>query len=157
MHQESLEQRVARLDAVEAIKRLKAQYCAYCDDNYNPEGIASQFTHDGIWDGEAFGRYVGRDEIKGFFRRISGDILFAAHLVLNPIIEVQGADHATGKWRLIMPATAQENGKKEARWLLGAYDERYVRIDGVWHFQLLKVHFNFYVPHLTGWADVAVP
>jgi len=156
MPEATLEQRLARLEAIEAIKRLKARYCAYCDDHYDPEGIASLFTEDGVWDGEAFGRHVGRDAIRGFFRRVSGEIVFAAHLVLNPIIEVADAGHATGKWRLIMPATVPVDGRKEARWLLGAYDERYVAIDNVWLFQTLNFHINFYEPHLGTWAESAV-
>ena len=157
MSELTLEERVARLEAVEAIKRLKARYCAYCDNNYDPEGLAGLFTQAGVWDGETFGRYVGRDEIKSFFQRTSGNIVFAAHLVLNPIIEIKDADHQTGKWRLIMPATAQEAGQRVARrWLIAAYDERYVRVGGTWLFEHLKLHVNFYEPHATGWAQSAV-
>jgi SnoaL-like domain len=152
-----LEERIARLEAVEAIKHLKARYCAYCDNKYNPEGLASLFIEEGIWDGETFGRYVGRGEIQSFLQRTSDNIIFAAHLVLNPIIEIGDADHAVGQWRLIMPATIQENGQKEARWLVAAYDERYVRRDSTWFFELLKLHVNFYEPHGRGWAHSAVP
>ena len=49
-----LAQRVARLEAIDEIKRLKARYCAYCDDDYDPEGIAGLFVEDGLWDGERF-------------------------------------------------------------------------------------------------------
>jgi hypothetical protein len=121
-----------------------------------PRALLVSSPKRGVWDGETFGRYVGRDEIKSFFQRTSGNIIFAAHLVLNPIIEIKGADHAIGKWRLIMPATVQENGQKEARWLIAAYDERYVRVDGAWFFEHLKLHINFYEPHAIGWARSAV-
>lgn len=139
----SEQQRLARLEAIEAIKQLKYRYCAYCDDHYNPSGIAALFTEDAIWEGESFGQHVGRAAIKAHFERVSGEIVFAAHLALNPIIEVDG-DTATGKWRLIMPATVITRGIKEARWLLGAYDDHYVRVDGVWMFQHLRFHINFY-------------
>jgi hypothetical protein len=71
------------------------------------------------------------------------------------IIEVDG-DTATGKWRLIMPATVMTSGVKEARWLLGAYDDRYVSVDGVWKFKRLSFHINFYSPHVGSWAESAV-
>src|SRR5581483_9614760 len=112
---QALEQRIARLEAIEEIKRLKARYCAYCDDGYDPDGIAGLFTEAGIWDGESFGRHVGRAEIRAFFARASGDITFAAHLVLNPIIDIADATHARGKWRLIMPATVRIDGRSVAR------------------------------------------
>src|SRR5579864_2130844 len=99
----SVEQRLARLEAIEEIKALKAHYCAYADDDYDAEGMAALFVPDGVWDGgQEFGRYVGRQEFKNFLDRTRGQIRFAAHLVLNPIIEIQDADHATGLWRLLM-------------------------------------------------------
>ena len=156
MAQADLAERISRLETIEAIKQLKARYCAYCDDNYDPEGIGSLFVEDGIWDGERFGRYVGREQIKAFFRSISGEIVFAAHLVLNPIVEVQDAEHATGKWRLIMPATFRSDGKNEARWLVAAYEDSFVRVGGTWMFKTLRVHVNFLEPHQGTWASSAV-
>ena len=154
MSGETLEARIDRLEAVEAIKKLKHQYCAYCDDGYDPEGIASLFVEDAVWDaGEAFGRYEGRAAIKEFFRGVSKQIVFAAHLVVNERIEVDG-DRARGDWCLIMPGTMiDDDGKRVAHWLSGVYDDRYVRIDGRWLFESLKVTIHFVKPHLEGWAD----
>ncbi len=39
---------------IEQIKQLKHRYCAYCDEQYDPDGIASLFTEDGVWDGGPF-------------------------------------------------------------------------------------------------------
>jgi hypothetical protein len=152
-----LVRRVARLTAIDEIKRLKARYFEYCDHNYDPDGITGLFAKDGVFDGEQFGRHVGHDQIRAYFSRISGQIVFAAHLGLNPIIEVADDDHATGRWRLIMPATTRANGKNEARWLVGAYDDRYVRVDGVWLFKIMKLHVNLFEPHHASWAETAVP
>lgn len=153
----SLEQRLDRLESIEAIKQLKAVYCMYCDAKYDPEGICSLFTADGVWDGgEAFGRYEGTDQIRKFFESISGDIVFAAHLVLNPIITVDG-DKARGRWWLHMPCTAiNESGKPEGRWLLSEYDEQYVRRDGKWKFKELRLDVKYYVPHLQDWAAASI-
>ncbi len=150
----NIEERLARLEAIEEIKALKARYCALCDANYDPDGLAATFVPDGVWDGgPTFGRYEGREAIRDYFKGISGQIVFAAHLVLNPIIEVQSADAATGKWRLIMPCTVKSDaGVPEARWLLSAYDEVYARHEGEWLFRTLVVTVNFYSPHLQGWA-----
>lgn len=149
----TIEERLARLEAIEAIKQLKAHYCALCDHDYEPDGLAACFAPDAYWDGGPFGRYEGREAIRGFFKGISGNIKFAAHLVLNPMIEVQSATTAKGKWRLIMPCTATNDaGVLEAKWLLSEYDETYVQIDGKWLFQTLDLTVNFYAPHLKGWA-----
>ncbi len=153
MTETTLEERVARLEAIDDIKRMKAQYCAYCDAGYDPEGIAALFVEDGIWDGgDDFGRYVGTEEIKEFFRGISADIVFAGHLVINPIITVDG-DTANGKWWLIMPCTVKQEGQKEARWLAAEYDDDYVKRDGVWLNKHLRLDLKFFAPHLKGWVD----
>jgi hypothetical protein len=95
-----VEQRLQTVEDVEAIKKLKYQYCAYCDDNYNADGIASLFTEDAIWDGGTFGRYEGREAICCFFRSAPRLLSFAAHQVMNPIIDVQGDKaRAIKKWR----------------------------------------------------------
>lgn len=154
MTSKSMEQQIARLAAIEDIKKLKAIYCSYCDDQYDPDGLASLFVEDGVWDGgKEFGRHEGRESIRAFFTGASGSIVFAAHLVMNPIIDVDG-DVATGKWRLIMPCTVMNDaGVAEARWLLSAYDESYVQVDGHWLFQSLSVDSQFYATHIGGWAD----
>jgi hypothetical protein len=149
MNLEELAKRVQRLEDIEEIKKLKAQYCAYCDDNYNPEGLASLFIEDGVWDaGEGFGRHVGHAAIKAFFTSVSKDITFAAHTVLNPMIDVQG-DRATGKWYVLMPATLKGT---QAAWLLGKYDEEYVRVKGTWKYRGLKANILFFSPYEKGWA-----
>lgn len=146
---EQLAVKVDRLESIEAIKSMKAKYCAYCDDGYDPEGIASLFLEDGVWDaGPAFGRYEGREAIKGFFRGISENIVFAAHLTLNPQLEVDG-DQGRGRWRILMPATLKGD---QAAWLLATYDEEYARKDGQWYFRSLKADIQFFSPYEKGWA-----
>jgi hypothetical protein len=63
-----LARKIELLLDLEAIKTLKHQYCAYCDDNYNPDGIAGLFVEDAVWDGGDFGRCEGREAIRKFFR-----------------------------------------------------------------------------------------
>jgi hypothetical protein len=148
--------RLDELASIEEIKSLKARYCAFCDDKYNPDGIAGLFVEGGVWEGESFGRHVGRDAIRAFFAQVSGEIVFAAHFVINPIVEIESRDRARAKWRLIMPATVVEDGKPTAKWLVGAYDDRHVRVNGVWMFESLNFRINFYTPHLESWASVAI-
>ena len=129
MSLEDLERRIKNLEDVEEIKRLKAQYCAYCDDNYDAEGIAGLFTEDAVWDGGIRGRADGRQEIRDFFVHASQRLPFAIHMVMNPIIEVDG-DQATGTWYLFQTCTYAEGN--QAVWGSGRYDEEYVRVDGKW-------------------------
>ena len=43
---DELENRVRAVEDTDAIRNLKARYAAYCDDNYNPDGIAEMFVED---------------------------------------------------------------------------------------------------------------
>ena len=44
-----LARRITVLEDIEAIKKLKARYCAVCDNDHNPDDIVKLFAEDGIW------------------------------------------------------------------------------------------------------------
>ena len=149
MSLEDIERRLRALEDVEEIKRLKARYCAYCDDSYDADGIASLFTEDAVWDGGMRGRADGREEIRNFFVRASQRLPFAIHMVMNPIIEVDG-DSARGTWYLFQACTYAEG--EQAVWGSARYDEEYVRVNGAWLFKHLKLTSFFWTPFDQGWA-----
>lgn len=149
MSLEDLEKRLKVLEDIEEIKRLKARYCAYCDDNYNADGIASLFTEDAVWDGGMRGKAEGREGIRSFFIRAPQRLSFAVHMVLNPIIEVDG-DMAKGTWYLFQPCTYAEGD--QAVWGSARYDEEYIRINGEWKFKSLKLTSYFWTPFDQGWV-----
>lgn len=152
MTEPTIEAQVVRLAAIEEIKQLKARYAEHCDNQYDPDGIAGLFVENGVWDGgPSFGRYEGRAKIHAFFSQISDDIVLAAHLSMNPIIEVNG-DRATGRWRLLCPCTVKEGEGETARWLLAQYDEEYEKREGRWWYRSLLVNINFNARHEAGWA-----
>ncbi|MCS6925596.1 MAG: nuclear transport factor 2 family protein [Candidatus Binatia bacterium] len=151
MDAEELARRVQTLEDIEAIKKLKARYCAYCDDGYDADGIASLFTPDGVWDGGPFGKYEGQEAIRTFFRGASQIFPFALHYVTNPLIEVEG-QHATGRWYLLQPATLAEGEQRKAVWLAARYEEEYVKVHGEWKFKRLTVSPAFLTPFDQGWV-----
>ena len=149
MNLEDLERRLRVLEDIEAIKKLKARYCAYCDNNYDADGIAALFTEDAVWDGGNFGRYEGREAIRTFFRGAPRIFPFAIHQVMNPIIEVEG-EQAKGQWYLFQPATLAEGN--QAVWLAARYEEEYVKVGSEWKFKRLKVFPSFLTPYEQGWV-----
>ncbi len=70
MSELDLARRVARLEAIEEIKQLKARYFEYRDDKYNPNAITGLFIANGVFEAEQFGNHVGHDQIRAFFKRI---------------------------------------------------------------------------------------
>ncbi len=147
----TIEERLKRIEDIEAIKQLKARYAAFCDDNYNPEGIASLFIEDGIWDGGDLGKAEGHAAIVKFFQAAPSAFSFAIHNVMNPIIEVDG-DLASGRWYLLQPLTRKSRNGETAMWLAGRYEDDYVRVGNQWKFKRLKFITRFLARYDKGWA-----
>jgi ketosteroid isomerase-like protein len=149
MSNTNLELRVRRLEDIEELKQLKARYAAYCDDDYDADGLAPLFTEDAIWDGGTLGRFEGRAAIRAFFDAADQVVPFAIHQVTNPILEVDG-DRATGRWYLWQPCTfAQGN---QALWMAARYDDVYRRENDVWRFERVTITLRMLSPYEVGWA-----
>jgi uncharacterized protein (TIGR02246 family) len=144
---EQLTQRLGRLEDVRAIEQLKYQYAAYCDDSYDPDGIASLFTEDGRWvvDGEG-GSMDGCEEIKAHFRALSEKITWALHHVIAPRVELaEDGQSATGYFYLLCLCTIERTNdpsEKDAVILTVNYTDQFVKRDGTWYFHELlgKTH-----------------
>ena len=144
-----LEKRITILEDVDAIKRLKARYCAVCDDNHNPEQIVTLFAEDGIWEGAGVGQHKGHDAIRKLFLGFQERISFSQHNVMNPQIEVTG-DRAKGTWYFLGPFTMRKGNR--AMWLAARYEDDYVKINGEWKIQHLRAIGRMSAPYETGWA-----
>ncbi len=136
MEMSELEKRITRLEDIEAIKQLKARYCHICDDTHNPETIASVFAEDGIWESDDFGKAQGHRDIRALFSSFRELFTFSQHNISNPVIQVKDT-HATGIWYIMGPWTIAENNKEI--WMAARYDDDYVKINGEWKYQHLRV------------------
>ncbi len=149
MMKPTVENRLRILEDIEEIRKLKARYCAGCDDDHNPDTLVALFAPDGSWEATGMGRHEGHDAIRKFFAdlRASGRIRNSAHNVFNPIIEVDG-DTATGHWRLLMLYTGNVPGG-EAQYfrIIGWYREEYVRLFGRWRFRSLYCEVEESAPY----------
>ena len=145
-----LEKRIARIEDIEAIKQLKARYCEICDDDHNPDRITTTFAEDGTWESVDFGTAQGHAAIRELFRDFQKLISFSQHNVMNPIIEIDG-DRAKGIWYLFGPFTFRENN--EAKWTSIRYDDDYVKVDGEWKYQHLRVLLRMHANYDKGWAN----
>lgn len=146
-----LAKHVQRLVDIEDIKQLKARYAAACDDNYNPDALASLFTEDAIWEGGILGHAKGREGIRRMFANIPKTVPFAVHQISNPLIEVDG-DSATGSWYLWQPMLFGD----QALWLSAKYSDRYVRQGGVWLYQHLKLDVRMLTPYEVGFGKMRI-
>jgi hypothetical protein len=151
----TLEKRIETLEAVEAIKQLKAKYAAVCDDKYNPSAAVKLFTEDAVWDGgKDFGIYRGRPAIKNFFGEVAKNIIFAVHFFLQPIIKInKDGQTASGKWYLWQACTIKGMG---ATWIAGLEFDKYRKVDGQWLMSEMRLKLFIMAPYTDGWGKVRI-
>jgi hypothetical protein len=144
----SLEERVARLEAVEDIKRLKVRYAKICDAGYSPDLVADIFTEDGVWDGgEQLGRHEGIAAIRTFFADTK--ISWALHYMIAPSVEVSDDQQsATGTWYLWEPCTIDDT----AIWIMARYTDKLRKVDGGWLFSEMLVDSQAVTPVRADWV-----
>ncbi len=149
MDMAELEQRLTRMEDIEAIKQLKAEYCDICDDDHNPGRITTIFAEDGIWEAKGFGKGEGHAGIRELFQGFQKMISFSQHMVMNPVIKVEG-ERATGRWYFIGPFTF---GETTAKWQAVRYEDDYVKVGGEWKIQHLRAHLRMSTDYETSWAE----
>ena len=146
---ERLEKRLQALEDAEAIRNLKAEYAALCDDHYNADGIAALFAQDAVWERPSLGRYEGREAIRKFFKGAGEIFSFAIHYSLNGHITVDG-ETAKARWFLFMPCT--EADEDRAMWRASIDYEEYRRLNGVWMFSQKRSVSLMHASFQDGWA-----
>lgn len=151
---DGLERRIARLEAAEEIRHLKARYAHACDTGYDPDRIVELFTEDATWDGgERLGSYRGRAAIWSFFDRVRHQFVWALHYMVAPVIEVaEDIESATGSWYLWQPCTLKNGDSVEAVWFSGIYRDRYRCEQGLWKISHLQLTVSTITPYDEGWA-----
>src|SRR6202051_3141911 len=123
-----METRPAVPQDIEAIKRLKAEYCDICDDAHNPDRMAAIFAEDGIWEGKGLWRVQGHTDIRKQSKVFAERISFSQHNVFNPRIEVNG-NAAHGRWTFLGPFTFRKGNRPV--WLAAFSVDELVKGDGV--------------------------
>ncbi|MGI9324179.1 MAG: nuclear transport factor 2 family protein [Pseudomonadales bacterium] len=147
----NIEQRITRLEDIEAIKQLKALYCEICDDGHDPERIVTIFTEDGIWEGKGIGIANGHGEIRALFERFRAMMSFTQHMTMNPRIEVTDTT-AKGTWYFFGPFTFRDGN--QAKWQATRYHEDYEKVDGEWKIKHLKIAPpGMSVDYEKGWGE----
>ena len=150
-----LEERIARLEDLEAIRNLKARYAQYCDANYDPDGIASLFVEDGVWEtSQPESSYRSREEIRAFFTEVSKTFIWALHFMICPVIELASDRRsATATWYMLGPMTMQDAGKEpDAVLTTGIYDDAMVKTDEGWRFSKMRINIEQMSNLDEGWV-----
>ena len=152
MDNTELARQISELQDIEAIKRLKAEYCDICDDDHNQDRIVTIFAEDGIWEGEGGAYAKGHVELRKLFKRFAERISFSQHNVFNPRVAVKG-NEAHASWYFLGPFTYRKGNRQY--WLAARYEDDYVKIDGSWKIKHLRAIGRMVAPYEEGWASRA--
>jgi uncharacterized protein (TIGR02246 family) len=156
-HELSLEERVNRIEDIEAIKQLKATYARHLDDGYNPEGIASLFTEEGLWVIKGVGGEAkGRAGIGQHCRNLKEGIAWGQHNISSPVVTIApDGKHADATFYLVCLLTmapSPANPEAEAFVLAGKYSDKLVKIDDQWFFEEITGTIDQSSPWTEGWV-----
>ncbi|WP_068825916.1 nuclear transport factor 2 family protein [Pseudomonas sp. BMS12] len=127
----NLDQRIARLEVLEAIRQLKHRYFNACDLK-EVAVIRDCFAAGPVLiDYGPVGTFHERDSFVALYQSLAcHERVIDLHHGANPEIELIGTDEAQGRWALYYFNLDGESGA--TRQLGGLYRDRYRRIDGQW-------------------------
>lgn len=140
----TLEERVAALEAIEAIKAAKHRYLRACDRK-DPKAFRECFVTEGaVLDYGPLGAFEGAEALTAVFEKIAlgrdGEGWYAVldmHHAMNPVIELLGDGRAAGAWSLRFRQVDRVAGTEKVSAI--EYDDRYELEDGRWRIRSSRV------------------
>jgi hypothetical protein len=157
---QTVEQRLARLEAETAIRAVTARYMTLCDtlNSDTPmDELGALFTRDAEWIGggvrygAAFGGHRGRDAIVAMLSAYRGPpphFALNAHFLASETIRVEG-ERAGGGWMMLQCSTYADGRSdlRSARLVVGFAIE-----DGAWRIARFETE-NLFSRPIDRWDD----
>ena len=141
MLEDDLAKRVERLEAIEAIRQLKARYFNACDAQ-DPERASQCFAAgDVLIDMGHIGVFRSREEFAALYRAAGGhDYILDLHQGANPEIEIIDGSHARGDWSLNYRNI--NTRERTVTFLSVMYHDGYAKIQGEWKIVTCRVEYK---------------
>ena len=145
----TLEKRITRLEEIEAIKKMKAEYVLACDERRWHDAMR-YFTSRAVVAFGPFGKFKTRGELEKFFKEtMPVTISFTIHRLCNPIIEVNGKT-AKGIWYCEIPSTHIPTNKAILQ--SGTYFDEYIKEGDRWKHTKLDLVYSYITEFGEGWV-----
>ncbi|MFC4540331.1 nuclear transport factor 2 family protein [Halosolutus amylolyticus] len=149
-----IEDRIRRLEAKEAIRKLRYEYASTVD-THNWDRFITLFTEDATIEFPQQNveqtPFIGRDEIESFGRLMDELLTFSAHMMHNPLIDVDG-DEASGIWYVAVPEVTPDGPVL----IQGRYEDQYRCTSDGWKFDSTEIYYDYRVSPDEGWDLNAV-
>ncbi len=140
----SLEERLRRLEDLEALRDLMARYAFHINKGWkgktvHVEAMRSIFATDARWESKAMGLAAeGLDDIMVKLAEATARTEFSMHSFTNPIIEIAG-DRAEANW-LMWIASRRDGGPPNQVFM--SEDLTYARTPDGWRIKTAELHFG---------------
>jgi hypothetical protein len=151
MPADDLAKRVERLEAIEAIRQLKARYFNACDAQ-DPERASQCFAGgDVLIDMGHIGVFRHREEFAALYRAAGcHEYILDLHQGANPEIEIIDGSHARGVWSLNYRNI--NTRERTVTFLSVLYRDEYAMIEGEWKIVTCRVEYKtaLHLSYATG-------
>lgn len=140
-----LTRRLQRLEDIEAIRTLRCRYHELVNLDQGHR-LHELFAPDATIAYGGRPEVTGKDDIREFFRTFP--VQAARQFMSHHVVEVEGD---RGRGHCDLDGRPVRNG--ESLFVVGRFDDEYVRIDGSWYFQSVRLTVHYMVPPGAGWAE----
>jgi hypothetical protein len=148
MAETSLEQRLLVLESIEAIRELRCRYHELVNEDQGPR-LHELFAPDATIAYGGRPEVHGREAIRDFFAAFP--VKWARQFVHNHVVQTDGI---TGRGYSYLDGRPVKDGK--SWYVVGRFDDEYVRIDSVWFFQRVVLTVHYMIEPGQGW-DAHLP
>lgn len=156
-----IEERLSRLEAAAAVRRVATRYFRLCD-TLGPQTpfdeLGALFTRNAVWEGrgryrKAFGRHDGRDAIVAMLAAYADPPHFAlnAHYLSSEDVVVGGEAAASGSWMMLQVSTYHD-GRSDLRSAALTLD--FIVEEGAWRIARFVTE-NIFSRDVDPWNDEA--
>jgi len=155
---DELRSRLERMEAIEAVRQLKATYWASLD-RCDFAAVRACFADDAVIEMEGVPPCAGPDAYVDFCRQANPpEGTMNLHAGQNPRITVRDADRATGLWdQWFVGLSIDGEGKATLMRLTGVYQDDYVRQDGRWLIAAMRFRQTSFVMGPPAPGVIAAP
>lgn len=148
----TLEQRVARLEALRAIDDLITALSRAFDAGPSAELLAPLFTEDAVFEIDQYGTLSSRDGIAaGVAGNAEQGFRWTLHYLVSPKVELAPGFGAAAVEFMLWEVATSASGK--AYWIGGRYEARAVAAGDIWQFQRLRLHADLISHYPEGWNE----
>jgi len=166
MNSEELNERITRLEDIEALNKLQKIYGYYLDNGMYDKAVDLFSDNTESVEVGDRGVFLGKEGAKKFLLGYMGRYgntpppgTMLTHMQLQGVVDVDpGGNTAKGRWYcwMIQAHPSIEPGVPRAAWGFGVYENEYVKENGKWKFKKLFCSITFRTPYEDGWVKTPV-